>query len=348
MSARRAFLIWGLLTASPVFSAGDVVSNCLPQVSLPITVRMAGSEPIHALLEGGLETPLSLTEISSGRLLWSAGSGPMAMQRFGAMDAGISGSLIAIDLDADGVHDRLYAGDMAARLWRFDLQQGATAADWATGGILADFSNNEGRSFLAAADLSWSGPDVAEPYLQIALGTAAPGNPGARNRFYVLRERDARVAWSAQQYAQWQAWHEDDLVLLPSTVLAAPASRAVDPDAHGWYVELNGGHIVAPSITVRGRTTLLIASVLPREGPCEIFARTASIDTTQLRLLPAVADSGDWQMPLPGRVMPDAGFVLTQVAGTTVMTCSVAGQPVTACDVDTRARKTWWLRTDAE
>lgn len=342
-----AFFCW-VLMVSPAFAASDLTSQCLPQVSLPINVRIAGSEMIPAVLEGGLETPLSLTAIGSGRLLWSAGADPTSIQQFDGMDAGIAGSLVAIDLDADGVHDRLYVGDMAARLWRLDLQQGATAAEWATGGILADFSNHEGRSFLAAADVSWSAPGVPQPYLQIAIGTAAPGNPAARNRFYVLREREARVAWSAQQYAEWHPWQEQDLTLLPSTVHTTPAVDSVDPDSPGWYVELSGGHIVAPSVTVQGRTTLLIATALPREGPCEVFARIASVDTSQQALLPAASDPENWQWTLPGLVMLDAGFVFTQIAGSPRISCSVADQPVMACDVDTRTSKTWWLRTDAE
>src|SRR5690606_23734483 len=129
-------------------------------------------------------------------------------------------------LDADGLHDRIYAGDLAGRLWRFDIHHGAPAGQWAAGGVFADFSNVEGRGFLAAADVSLSAPAGAAPWLNIAIGTAAPGNPAANNRFYALRDHAVRERWSQRQHEQWQALREQDLQRVPAVARMAEAGSA--------------------------------------------------------------------------------------------------------------------------
>nr|PZN63949.1 MAG: hypothetical protein DIU62_10475 [Pseudomonadota bacterium] len=168
---------------------------------------MGDAPPVAALLQAGLEVPLSVVEAGTGRLLWSAGTDSV-VQRFDGLDAPFTGSLAAIDLDADGLHDRIYAGDMAARLWRFDVQHGAPAGEWLTGGVFADFRNAEGRGFIAPPDISLSAPPGATAWLNIALGTAAPGNPAANNRLYVLRDHAVYEAWSARQNGDWRPVRE--------------------------------------------------------------------------------------------------------------------------------------------
>lgn len=328
--------------------AADAASACLPQVSLPLTVRMPAGEPTAALLESGLETPLTLLDAATGRVLWSAGSETSALQRFAGMDAGFAGSLVAVDLDSDGVHDRLYAGDLAARLWRFDLQQGDVPARWATGGILADFSNDEGRAFLAQPDVSLVAPAGAGLALHIAIGTAAPGNPRASNRFYVLRDHAFATAWTEDEYESWQPLREEDLIRVPATVDASEGADAIDPAGPGWYIELGQGHVVGRSLTMDGRTVLVVATALPRSGPCEVFARIATLDLIRQRLLPAVAEPDDWLAPLPATLALPARFEHVLSADGSTALCTLSGQAVSACDLDTRPRKSWWLRTDAQ
>lgn len=346
-------MIHSLLRAVMLFAMCGVViaasptPDCLPKGSMPITVRIGEGPSVPALLEGGIETPLSVLDATSGRLLWSAAAHPAAIQTFPAMDAAFTGSLAAIDLDADGLHDRVYAGDMAGRIWRFDLQHGAPAGQWAAGGVFADFSNTEGRGFLAPADVSLSAPPGNAPWLNIAVGTAAPGNPAASNRFYALRDHAVHESWTAQQYDEWQPLREDDLQQVPATAQAtADAAATVDAASHGWYVELGTGHVLAPTLTVGHRVVLVIAAVVPREGaPCEIFARIASLDLQAAQVIPG--DDGAWQRPLPGTIPAIANLALA-VTDQGIAECTLHGQRVPACDVDTRPRKSWWRRTDAE
>lgn len=323
-------------------------SACLPDNPLPVTVRIGEAPPATALLEGGSQMPLSLKDVDSGRLLWSAGAGPFTTQRFGQMDAGFRGSLAAIDLDADGLHDRIYAGDLLGRLWRFDLHHGAAATAWASGGVFADFSNHEGRGFLAAPDISLSGTVGVAPWLNIAVGTAAPGNASASNRFYVLRDHAVHEAWSDADYRDWRPIREPDLLrLAPTSSPGTDAPTALEPGSAGWYVELGSGHVVAPAITVAGHTVLVIAAALPRDdASCEILARIARLELDQARILPD-ALTGEWRSALPLPIGLAAGFLL-EAAGDSIALCTLDGLHIPDCDVDTRPRKSWWRRNDAE
>ena len=91
-------------------------------------VRYGEAPPDPVLLQSSLPNGLRLLDPVDGRELWSAGAGAGTTQQIAAMDAAFGTSLVALHLDEDGLHDRLYAGDRAGRLWRFDLRAGARAS----------------------------------------------------------------------------------------------------------------------------------------------------------------------------------------------------------------------------
>jgi hypothetical protein len=331
-----------------VTPAADSMRGCLPAASVPIMVRIGAEPAVAALLEGGIETPLSVVEAGSRRLLWSAAAHPAVVRVFPDMDTAFAGSLAALDLDADGLHDRLYAGDLAGRLWRFDLQHGVPTAQWARGGVFADFRNTEGRGFLAAPDVSLSAPTGGSAWLNISIGTAAPGNDAANNRFYALRDHAVYESWTDEQYEDWPPLREADLLQVSATVQAGTeAAASTDPTFAGWYVELGAGHVVTPTITIEHRAVLSIAAVAPRgNGPCEVLTRIASFDLLRQQVVP-VPVGHPWQTPLVVPIHVAGVFSLEPVRDT-IAACMLGGQHVAACDVDTRPRKTWWRLSDAE
>jgi hypothetical protein len=252
---------------------------------------------------------------------------------------------VALDLDGDGLHDRIYAGDLASRLWRFDLHHGAAAAAWASGGILADFSSPAGRAFVAAPDVSLS-TSTGDSWFNIAIGTASLPGSSAGNRFYVLRDHAPFEAWSDADYARWTPLRERDLVHL-----AAPAQAALQSIQHGYFIELAHGDVLMPSLTVAGRAVLASSdSPASTATQCRVAISVAALELDSA-LDASVRTSGDssrsWREILPGAVPIDAQFQL----GTTnrgEALCTLGNAPVTACVVDTQPVKTWWLRGDAE
>jgi AcrR family transcriptional regulator len=152
---------------------------------------------------------------------------------------------------------------------------------------------------------------------------------------------------------EWMQLREAVIAPLRTAVADAGGDPARDGDAvyhpafAGWYVELGAGHVVTPTITINHRAVLAIAAVLPRgNGPCEVLTRIASFDLVRQQLVPAT--TGDhWQASLPLPVPVAAGFSLEAIDDA-VTACVLGGQRIAACDVDTRPRKTWWRRNDAE
>jgi hypothetical protein len=260
------------------------------------------------------------------------------------MTAAFAGSLIALDTDHDGLHDRLYAGDLDARLWRFDLHNGTAADHWSSGGVFADFSNAAGRGFRAPADVSLSTGHGAAPWLNIAIGTAAADHVDAANRFYVLRDHAPFDPWTDAQYADWDPLREADLSLV-TTLGPAPGTHS----AAGYYIALGSGEIITPSLTVAGRIVLAIAatSATPTMG-CRSAFSVAALDLAPGQ--PLLDAEGAWRRPLH-EVLPTSALLTLAAhpAGpATSMLCSLGSARVAECDVDLRPRRSWWRRGGAE
>lgn len=334
------------LLAAGSAGGSQLVADCLPKGTVPIVVRIGDGPPVGARLEGGIETPLTLFHATSGALLWSAAAHSAAIQTFAGLDAPVTGSLAVADLDADGVHDRLYVGDMAGRLWRFDLRHGAAAPQWATGGIFADFRNTEGRGFVAPPDVSLSAPPGTLPWLNIAMGTAAPGNPAANNRFYALRDFAVNAGWSAARHEQWQPLREQDLHRVQTPQRTPQGATETAAQGPGWYIELGSGHVITPTLTVDYRAVLVIATALPQAGAaCEVFVRIADLDLLEP---PDAIDTIEVRSTPLDAAVPASATLRIDAVVQGIAECTLDGQRVPACDVDTRPRKTWWRRTDAE
>jgi hypothetical protein len=336
-------LPWLLLLWPRADAQAAAPIDCLATAPLPMQVRIDDTPPRQVLLSGGGIPALQVVDAQTGDTLWSAGT-TAASQQFAAMTAPFTGSFVALDIDHDGLHDRLYAGDLDGRLWRFDLHHGAAAEAWASGGIFADFSNDAGRSFLAPPDVSLATAPGASPWFHIAIGTAAPGNVEANNRFYVLRDYAPFEPWTAQQYRDWPPLREADLLQV------AASQPAEAPIQAGWFVEVGHGDILSAAITVAGRTVFAIADSPPNmiTGCRSAFSiATAELTPGRLRL----RANGEWRRPLDGDLLLDSAFTLAMAASGSSMAlaeCIFGTAPVAECDVDLRPHRTWWRREDAE
>jgi hypothetical protein len=262
---------------------------------------------------------------------------------FEAMHAAFAGSFTAIDLDGDGVHDRLYAGDLAGRLWRFDLHHGATPEHWASGGIWADFSIATGRGFVAPVDVSLSTPADQKPYFNIAAGTARTTDSAVSNRFYVLRDKNPFDFWTDVDYRNWRPLHESDL--------AAVGDPGISTTTHidkGYYFDLGAADVLSSSLTVSGRATLALSTASNGGSSCQVAIAVSSFEIETAAPVDARAVSaGDEPRAQPNVLPAGTDFVLTQGDAGQAL-CTLGGAHIAACDVDTRPTPVYWRREDAD
>ena len=301
-----------------------------------IVVRIGQTPPRQAWLRGGAAPALQIIDAETSQPLWSAAATQPASQLFNAMHAQFAGSLLPLDLDGDGVHDRIYAGDLAGRLWRFDLHHGLPAAQWATGGVFADFSSGS-RGFLAAPDVSLSETDF-----RITLGTARMGTAAVDNRLYVLRDSHPYESWSQEQYERWRPLREADLVQLHRL-----GSTLTGPAPNGYFIAIGGFDILSPTLTASGRATLALADPgSASDSRCVVSVVVSSIDLADGRVLRTAAVDGD---PPPRLTLPlpaDARFELRRESDRAL--CTLGDTRIPACDVDLSPRRLWWRREDAD
>jgi type IV pilus assembly protein PilY1 len=134
-----------------------------------------------------------------GNLLWSAGNTASDNLINARMDHAIPSSVAVLDTNSDGYADRMYVGDMAGQIWRFDITNGNTANTLVAGGVIASLGTREDSPHRAVADRRfYNVPDISmveepgvTPYIDIALGSGYRGHPldkTVQDRFYAVRD----------------------------------------------------------------------------------------------------------------------------------------------------------------
>jgi hypothetical protein len=330
------------LSFSHAVRAQAAFPACMAGMPAAIVVRIANEPPRRAWLQGGVSPPLEVVDAESSQRLWSGAAWPPASQLFERMGAQFAGSLLPIDLDGDGIHDRIYAGDLAGRLWRFDLHHGKPAAQWATGGVFADLASGP-RGFVAAPDVSLQpGQTQDQSWFNIALGTIGLGALPAQNRFYVLRDREPFEIRTQAQYDRWRPLTESNLVQLPrlGATLAGPA-----PD--GYYILVGDADMLGPALTVSGRASLALAQPGARaDAMCSIAAVVSAIELATGAERHETTVDGSRPSRIPVTMTVGESFALRRVGSHAI--CTLGDTHIAHCDADLSPRRLWWRREDAD
>ncbi len=138
---------------------------------------------------------------STGEMLWSAGPADAGTDYIvNDMLASVPATPGVIDLNEDGLADRIYISDTNAKIFRFDINpENSGRGNFAEGGMIAHLGGNdaaENRRFYNAPDVAISIPGDADPMLTISIGSGYRAHPleeGVQDRFYVLFDPDVSV-----------------------------------------------------------------------------------------------------------------------------------------------------------
>ncbi len=264
-------------------------------------IKFAGAEKDVLIFGGGYDTSVDnatlpaddstgraifIVDAETGqRLWWASITGSGADLELAEMKNSIAANLTVFDSTGDGYIDRIYAADLAARIWRFDLKD-STAGMLATGGVFADLNGTAINATAAAANNRhfYYAPDVSyvrqgsQEYFTIAIGSgfrAHPLDTSIEDRFYVLRDTNVRgPAEDSNGNAIYTTITENDLYDTTGNIIGEGTQTQVDAARQslntnqGWYIKLNemdgsfiGEKIIGESVTFNG--ILIFSSFTP-------------------------------------------------------------------------------------
>jgi hypothetical protein len=340
-------------------AAGLAMDNTCARVQT-LSIRAADGSRRDALLSAGASPGLRINDAQSHQLLWSFGDAPAFMQPVAGMNAPFFGSFMAIDLDGDGVQDRIYAGDARARIWRIDLRQGWGSSFPAYTSLFAQFSESvPAGGFIAPPDVTLIARSGEPPWISIAIGTATLRPGVAGNRFYLLR--DDLAAIDAHSSTSRPTLHETDLEYVDDRHGDSPANPASTPG--GYLMTLGEAQVVAPSLTIDGRVFFTVASLPGTQFiDCRIligYALNASVSVSALNAIDGsvaadlngdgIRDAGDLRVTLPASLRAASALTLAPDNEQPLRwRCQAGDQIVADCAVDTGPHRTWWRREDAD
>ncbi len=186
-----------------------------------------------------------MVDAKDGELLWSAGASGTDFQD-ARMTHSIPSAVTVLDVDNDGYADRMYVGDMAAQVWRFDIHNEEDEGTLVTGGVLASLGTKESdthqmsetRRFYAPVDAALIQVPGKAPYINLAIGSGYRGHP-------LNKEVDDKLfsLWDTNPFVQLNQDAYDDLPLIGMTDLLNITSTlqptsAMFEDKSGWVLDL--------------------------------------------------------------------------------------------------------------
>jgi type IV pilus assembly protein PilY1 len=318
-AGEQAFLFFGMGRGGDMYYALDVSDPRNPQLkwrqtlpgggqswSPPMATKMniAGTEHRVLVIGGGYEADqdgaalttdtsgnsIYIVDSDTGSLIWrgtrSGGTRDFAIAGR-AMDYSFPGRVRIVDIDGDGLTDRMYAGDMGGQVWRFDVHNGQAPANLITGGVIAQLGGAPNGA-PAPEDIRrfYNAPDVAfintydGNFIHVGIGSGHRGHPlstTVQDRFYALRD----YVIAAQSQAQFDARTivtDGNLVPITST------STSVGWGSAGWRLDLgiggwNGEKVLAESRTFANQVFFstfqpsnAAATCEPQQGTNRIYA----------------------------------------------------------------------------
>jgi len=211
----------------------------------------------HPLSPDGSGAGIHILDLKSGQRLWRAGPDDAADLQLDKMTRSMPNEIRVIDLNGDGLADRMYATDMGGQVWRFDVLNGEDPANLVAGGVIAQLGA-EGLASPTEADTRrfYNAPDVSlitdkaqqRLYISISVGSGYRAHPfdlTATDRFYSLRDGDVFHALTQAAYDSYPIATDADLV-----EVSGQTQTVITASDRGWKFTLPWNEkVLADSLT---------------------------------------------------------------------------------------------------
>ena len=267
----------------------------------------------------------------------------------------IPGDVAKVDLDGDGRIDRLYVGDVNARIWRFDIGDlnkngNSDTSEW-VGKIIfeANKGHTEKMKMFYPPDVTLEKQDDGVEYEMLFFGTGNREDPkndssSRINRLYAFKDKNKGST------ATWTNLDDSNLVDVTEDLLQDPSTSQADKNTilgnlksmYGWYIraERHVGEKCLASPVVYAKTayyTTFAPTAGSETDPCFVGEGTATLyavryDTGEAVLnLDLTNDSGgvvvkgksDRSVKI-GTAIP-SGVVITVIGGKVIAYAGVGG-----------------------
>ncbi|MEW8040454.1 MAG: hypothetical protein AB2800_09735 [Candidatus Thiodiazotropha endolucinida] len=271
--------------------------------SKPLFVRMRidGAERDVLIFGGGYDpdqdndnrpddegNAIYIVDAASGSLLVSIASNE-ATHTVAGMDYAIPGNHATVDINGNGLVDRIYAADVGGRIIRIDFADDEDSGNSVTGGIVADINRQSSahRKFFTTPQIGYYAKGTRQ-FLVLLIGTGDHANPldsDIRDRFYMIKDGDI---WE-NRITQAPAGERD---FIDATSAILNNGEVLDDQVRGWYITLPAGEKSYSRAILYDYaiffTTYRADSVAP-ENPCEASSTTGTANIYGLDLISANA-----------------------------------------------------------
>jgi type IV pilus assembly protein PilY1 len=197
-------------------------------------------------VQDSVGSSIYMVDAVSGSLLWSAGfTTSTADLRLARMTHAIPADIAVLDTNSDGYADRMYVGDLAGQVWRFDITNGNPRASLVAGGVIASLGAKDMSPVTAAATRRfYNAPDASvirrkgtPAYMNVAIGSGYRGHPlntTAQDRFYAIKDTAPFTAMTQAQYDSFSIIRDDAL-----TDITMSVTPTIPSTSRGWKLLLN-------------------------------------------------------------------------------------------------------------
>jgi type IV pilus assembly protein PilY1 len=213
-----------------------------------------------------------MVNASTGAKVWQAGPAGSADGAdpdlvLADMTNSIPADVRVLDTDGDGYTDRMYAADMRARVWRFDINNSGSTSTVA-GGVIATLggtTEEDNRRFFYSPDVSLS---KDRTHINIAIGSgyrAHPLDTTVHDAFFVIHDydiygpstdADGDPVYTAIDFPGDLYDTTSNLIGEGTTAQVDTAKSALAAEK-GWYIWLNksDGSFVGEKVLSKSLTT---------------------------------------------------------------------------------------------
>ena len=207
-----------------------------------------------------------MVDAATGKLIWKAGSNRTDDLELSDMKYSIPSDIRAIDVNADGLADQLYVGDMGGQLWRVDFHHGETLKNFATAAVIANLGGAtaaDTRRFYHEPDLSVM-VEGGVRKLAIAIGSgyrAHPLSTDNEDHFYLIKQDDITSAPeddNGDGQPDYVTLTESDLYDATDNLIKEGTSAQIETAVRdlaasdGWYIKMEnkGEKVLSSALTI--------------------------------------------------------------------------------------------------